>query len=419
LHILITSSKDDGHKISSARVATGKRFLAGDRSCPSTFESCHQNEAQLAAYVGYKDIASFRTFLLSPSFLKYYLLFDADWSKGMRSVGAFEWIRDVWLRENIRSTFSTSWDDVNRYKPSSPRDETYGRLSVEAREQIDQYLAQILILMVEEYTQAAPIVVIKEQQDTFSEKLIQLKPKVSTVPDISGRLVHLPQMKCDPPAGHEAQESDLEAYNRALNLLRHMSHATNNAWISCSEKDIWDRSNAIDTSHVPDFMRYNPIVEAPKHTVAEALKAQNMPEKKILLSWSTLKRDNEVREYLRNNEDLPLPPVKGLLGLGNPRILNEPQYRDSIRVQYRCHENGLQFFAVTMRFPPSKHDDEGEEFDVFSSEWDEVYKALQKKYADGNEVHVRIKLCLLDKESDERLMESHTSLREMEELLGL
>ena len=111
--------------------------------------------------------------------------------------------------------------------------------------------------------------------------------------------------------------------------------------------------------------------------------------------------------------------MTGMLGLGAPRILYTTQYRDSIRVQYRCHENGLQLFAVKMHFPPSKIDDEGEEYDVFCSEWEEICKALQKEYSDSNEVHVRIKLCLLDKESGEELMESHKSLREMEELLGL
>lgn len=337
----------------------------------------------------------------------------------MRAVRAFEQIRNVWLPCNIRNTFSTSWDDVDRYKPSTPHDETYGKLSVEHKEQTDQYLAQILILMVEEYDQAAPIVVTKEEQDTFSEKLMQLKPKVSTVPDISGRLVHLPQMKCDPPAGHEAQESDLEAYNRALNLLRHMSHNTNNAWAGRYKEDDWDRSRAIDASYVPDFMHYEPIVKAPKYTVAEALKARNMSEKKFLLSWSTLKRDHEVKEYLKNNKDLPLPPMTGMPGLGDPRVLDALQYRDSIRFQCRCLENGLQFFAVKMRFPPSKHDDEGGEYDVFSSRWDDICKALQEEYSDGNEVHVQIKLCLLDKESGEELMESPRPLRELEELLGL
>jgi hypothetical protein len=72
-----------------------------------------------------------------------------------------------------------------------------------------------------------------------------------------------------------------------------------------------------------------------------------------------------------------------------------------------------------MRFPPSKYDDEGEEFDVFSSQREEICEALPKEYSGSNEVHVRVKLCLLDKESNERIVESHTPLRELGELLGL
>jgi hypothetical protein len=337
----------------------------------------------------------------------------------MRTVGAFQQVRDVWLAGNTRNAFSTSWDDVDRYRPSTPRDETYGKLPVEDKEQTDQYLAQILILMVEEYSQVASVVIAKEEQDKFFEKLTQLKQKVSTVPDISGRLVSLPQLKCEPPTGHEAQESDLEAYNRALNLLRHMSHITTNSWAGRYEKDNWDRSVTIDPSHIPTFMHYEPIVVAPKYTVAEALKARNMPEKKFILSWYTRKRDEEVKEYLKNNKDLPLPPLMGTIGLGDPRILNEPQYRDSIRIQCRCHENGLQLSAATLKFPPSKYDDEGEEYDVFSSDWDVICKALQEECKGSNEVHVRIKFELLDKESGHRLMETNMPLREMEDLLGL
>lgn len=69
MHILSAPSKDERRKIDSAKVATRKRFVAGDRSEPNTFEAGHQDEARLAAYVGYKDIASLRTFHLSPSFL--------------------------------------------------------------------------------------------------------------------------------------------------------------------------------------------------------------------------------------------------------------------------------------------------------------------------------------------------------------
>jgi len=417
--MLTTPLKDEQHETSIVKVPTGKPFVAGDQSKPSTFEACHQNEARLAAYVGYNDVAAFRTFLLSPFFLKYYLLFDTDWSKGMRAVRAFEQIRDVWLAGNIRETFSASWDDVDKYRPSTPRDETYGKLSVEDKEQTDRHLAQILILMVEEYTQAAPRVVTKEEQNWVSEKLLQLKPNVSTVPDISGRLVNLPQMKCEPPTGQKAQESDLEAYNRALNLLRHMCHIMTNSWAGRYEKDNWDRFNAIDTSYIPDFMQFKPTVVTPKYTVAEALKARNLSEKKILLSWSTPKKDNKVNEYLENNLELPFPAKTSIVGIGDPRILDCRQYRDSLRVQYRCHETGLQLRTATMTFPPTKFDKDEEEYDIFSSDWDLLCEALEKEYLVGKEVDVKVKLRLLDTGSDEPVFESTTPLPELKEMLGL
>lgn len=251
----------------------------------------------------------------------------------MRAVVAFEWIRDVWLAGNVSKTFSTSWDDVDRYKPSTPRDETYGKLSVEDKAQTDQYLAQILILMVEEYNQAALIVVTTREQDAFSEKLIQLKPKVSTVPDISGRLIHLPQLKCEPPGGQKAQESDLEAYNCALNLLRHMSHTAKNAWAGRYENKDWDRSTAIHPSCIPEFMQYKLIVEAPEYTVTKALKMRNSSEKKFLLSWFTSNKDNEVKGYLETNNQLLLPATADITEIGDPCMFDCRQYRDSLRIQ--------------------------------------------------------------------------------------
>jgi hypothetical protein len=323
---------DPERKSSATKAPTGKRFLAGDRSRPSTFDTCHQNEARVAAYVGYKDVASLRTFLLSPSFLKYYLPFDADWSKGMRVVGAFEQIRDVWLADNIRNTFSLSWNDVEKYKPSATRGKAYGKLSVDDKEQTDQYLAQILILMVEEYSQAASVTVAREEYETFSTKLKQLKQKVSAVPDIIGRQVHSPRLKIEPPEGRKPQESDLEPYNRALNLLRHMSHITNNAWAGRYEKGFWDRANAVYPIYIPDFMHFEPIVVAPKYTVAETLKAKRMAEKKIILSWATARKDDEAHEYIKANYQLPFPPLTGVIGLGDPRVLDHLQYRDSLRI---------------------------------------------------------------------------------------
>jgi hypothetical protein len=110
---------------------------------PSTLESYHQNEARVAVLVSYKDLASFQTFLLSPSFLRYYLLFDTDWSNRMRAAGTFEEIRDVWLAGKFRKTFSASWNDVDRYSPSTPRDEAYRKLSVEDKQKTDQFFAQV------------------------------------------------------------------------------------------------------------------------------------------------------------------------------------------------------------------------------------------------------------------------------------
>jgi hypothetical protein len=258
-------------------------------------------------------MSSFRTFLLSASFLKYYLIFDTDWSKHLRAVGAFERVRDIWLRGNVRSTFPTSWDDVDRHKPSRPRDETYSKLSVEDKAQKDQYLAQILILIVEEYTQAAPIVVIEARRSNTHS------PKISY--SSSQRAVPCRTSLADWYVCHRRSVTHQQAMKRKNQTSRRTTALS--IFSDTCPTPVTTHGPAVMKSTIginpkrsmhhtfPDFVQYEPIVKAPKYTVAEALKARNMPEKKFLLPWSTLERDDEAREYLKGNKDLPLPPQTG------------------------------------------------------------------------------------------------------------
>lgn len=72
-----------------------------------------------------------------------------------------------------------------------------------------------------------------------------------------------------------------------------------------------------------------------------------------------------------------------------------------------------------MTFPPTKPDRDGAEYDLFSSDWDLLCEALEKKYLAGHEVKVNVKLRLLDEENDEPVFESTTSPSELRQLLGL
>ena len=166
-------------------------------------------------------------------------------------------------------------------------------------------------------------------------------------------------------------------------------------------------------------MHYQPIVVAPKYTVAEALEAGNMSEKKFILSWTTSKKDEEVREYIKNNSELPFPAKTGIVGLGDPRILDCEQYRDSLRLQFRCHETGLQLKTATMVFPPTKPDEDEGGYDLFSSDWDMLCMGLEEERPVGYEAKVEVRLQLLDKENDEPVFESNTPTLELRQLLGL
>jgi hypothetical protein len=377
--------------------------VAGIRENARTFGDCHETEARVAALVGFNQMSQLRTFLISAPFLKYYLLYDTtdQWSHGMRITSALEQIRDVWLGGNAHKIFSISFENLERLRKNVPPGrKTALETSVVDKEAKDQYLAQILILMVEEFSLAIPTVS-GEEQKKYADQLMGFKDKISSVPEIAGRLVTWPQMKFP-----KAQESDLERYNRAWNLLRHMHYTTGNVWSSRFEKGVWDRPNPVDPSYVPEFMR--PKVKASAHQSAADIYRAKVPfpaKRVFMLGWVVHEKEHNLTQYLEAKPHLPFPDKTGIRGIGDPRCLDEHQYRDSIRQQLRCAENGLQLRAVSMRFPETRPDRDGDEYDLYQVRWDFLRRALEKDYG-SDLVVVEVKLRVLEKESNERLLES-------------
>jgi hypothetical protein len=387
--------------------------VAGIREKARTFGDCHETEARMAALVGFDQMAQLRTFLISGPFLKYYLLYDTpdQWSHGMRITGALEQIRDVWLSGNARNTFSTSFENLERLRQSVPIGKrTAPELSVVDKEAKDQYLAQILISMVEEFSLATPITC-GEEQKKYANQLVDLKGKIKSVPEITGRSVPWPQMEFP-----DAQESDLERYNRAWNLLRHMHYTTGNVWPSRFEKGVWDRPNPVDTSYIPEFMRPKPVAPALASAADIYRTKVPFPAKRVfILEWVIPRKNHELKQYFEANPHLPFLDKKGVRGVGDPHVLDPKQYRDSVRRQYQCDENGLQLQAITMTFPETRPDRDPDEYNVAMVDWDTLRAALEKPYP-SNVVTVKVKLRLLEKVSDERLMESNKPLPRLEDM---
>jgi hypothetical protein len=264
--------------------------------------------------------------------------------------------------------------------------------------------------MVEEFSPATPTVCGKKQKK-YADQLMRLKENIKSVPEITGRSVPWPQMKFS-----EAQKSDLERYNRAWNLLRHMHYTTGNVRSSRFEKGVWDRPNPVDLSYVPEFIRPKPVAPVPA-SAADIYRAKvPFPAKRVfMLEWVIYEKDHKLKQYLEANPHLPFPDKTGIRGIGDPRCLDEHQYRDSIRQQLRCAENGLQLRAVSMRFPETRPDRDGDEYDVFQVRWDFLRCALEKDYR-SDLVVVEVKLRVLERESNERLLESIEQPLQLEDI---
>jgi hypothetical protein len=354
-----------------------------------------------------------RTFLISAPFLKYYLLYDTtdQWSHGMSITGPLEQIRDIWLDGNARNTFSTSFENLERLRQSVPAGKrTAPETAVEDKGAKDQYLAQILILMVEEFSLATPITC-GEEQKKYANQLVGLKEKIKSVPEITGQSVPWPQMEF-----LEAQESDLERYNRAWNLLRHMYYTIGKVWSSRFEKGVWDRPNPVDPSYIPEFMRPKTVQPARQSAAAIYRAKVPCPAKRVfMLEWVVHGKDHKLKHYLEANPHLPFPDKAGIRGIGDPRCLDEHQYRDRIRQQLRCAENGLQSRAVSMHFPETRPDRDGDEYDVFQVRWDVLRRALEKDYG-SDLVVVEVKLHVVNEENNQRVLESSEPPMQLEDM---
>ncbi|KAI6832307.1 hypothetical protein KC332_g6708 [Hortaea werneckii] len=247
--------------------------------------------------------------------------------------------------ENLKKDFPL--DNLDKYRVVEKPVYT----TKEARTR-NKRLAHVIIIFVEEVSALDPgvLVNLEEQQECITKLTAEFGTMCTIPPDLSGETVKIPKLKTC------FEESELEEFNRALNLLKHFSLA---------------ESVRVELVYVPMWMR-DPSKTQPKIQTPEADKHKSLVEIPIKLE---LKKKSGPAEDQAKVQD-----CNGYLGEGG---INTDDFKKLAAI--RCVEHNLQLSSVSMTVPPANPNDEEaapKRFDLFTCDW-ELLRAYLSNFGNG------------------------------------
>lgn len=193
-------------------------------------------------------------------------------------------------------------------------------------------LAHVIIIFVEETSALDPEVLVnsEEQQECITRLTAGFGTMCTNPPNLSGETVKVPKLKTD------FKESELERFNRALNLLKYFSLVVNSRsrYKTRFESENWQESVRIEPVYVPMWMQ--DLSKTPLQIqVPEADKHKSLV--KIPIKLELKKKGGPVEERAKvqecndyiEEEGIKIRPSQD--AHGDPRVHNQMQFRDSIR----------------------------------------------------------------------------------------
>lgn len=380
----------------------------GDPKKLSSFELFDKREAHCAAYLGYNDVRDLRRFVASDEFLRIYHRFNQGWSANMNVKKALALITTEYIEEANRDEFPPQLEELGRHEMPGDKKNSY---SEEENTQRIYYLAHILIVMVEFWGSSGGEEV-EEIDDEDDHPSTYFKHELERIYD---HIEHIPHPSTNNPVirpylirdDFEEKESGLEPYNRAWNLLKYFKYVTGSKdhWrLKFGDSETWDRSTIINTSSIPDWMRSAPPVPI-TNALGDAY--ANLPPRRFKLRWvrnGQTADDKALEAYLEANEDELDLPNPAMTAECDPRVHNASEFRNSIRLQYKCSTNRMQIAKLTMKVWPAGSGENIKPgmWNLFTCDWGYLVDDLKTS---SELVEVKVKLRLLD-EGEEVLMES-------------
>lgn len=421
---------------------------AGIHFKTATFIDVFEQEARVAAYLGYKDVKDLRRFVVSYYFLFFFRYFNQPFAAGLRKGSPLVWIRDRFLEPGFEEVFPIS--AISEGVNPCTDDKTFAafrdgaradlRTYLFAKDKTDfgpndliqqkQHLAHILIYMVATFSKCPDTLVVSDNpyQEVLSSSLQQRlqatigakynakhppasgeSPRSMKVPDVSGETVIVPKFETD------LMESTLEKYNRAWNLLKYMRHCVSSLsiWPAKFEHRSWQSSTIIDRTYVPTWMQVllrPPVVPKPQVPAVERYRALPKMSFEIVCKQACGKyRREELAEHLsaKANEGI-WPPPASVDSTGDPRVHTQPQFRDSIRRDLGCEKLEVQLADCRLEIPAAPGEDGTFGWCLETCRWDWLREELQSAFDKGAQGNVKINVRLrpLLVEHEEELFES-------------
>ncbi|KAK4498218.1 hypothetical protein PRZ48_010875 [Zasmidium cellare] len=370
----------------------------GNLKDPKSFCVVSHGEAACAAYLGYSDAADLRRFICSGDFLKHFHRYAQEWASGVRASKVLEEIKNCFLdpdsddypldAEEVSKTFSKFYP--HPMDPSEADAKKKNATLQEYRFRQKKSLAYILILMVDQIGEGGTECPYDTStRDTYIEKLPEKLQHIKEMPDFSKERVRFPQLKTSFDG-----ESELEPYNRALNLLRYAYFMfSTNVWPTRIAVMKPDLKMDFGDKYTPHWMRpkLSTDVTSVPETVIEAPEQEALSKLDFRLVLRTRWTEDEVEndekeEFEALKDEIEIPD--SMPSSGDPRVHTKYQFRDTIRMDYKCIERGIRLCSVVIAIPVNGHMRDRE---VARSEWETVQADLNK-CSEGTHIDVFIKL---------------------------
>ncbi|KAF2015589.1 hypothetical protein BU24DRAFT_408794 [Aaosphaeria arxii CBS 175.79] len=343
----------EAHKVSNKKIQLTK----GDPQKTRSFVKLDCSEGELTAYLGYTDVAQLRNFALSPYVLKFYnhLLEDDD---PLRKYQVLELLRD-------RPGLFTTDDKPSRVFPFQEDKKHI------AHRQALSTAQMVRAIRKGDFSQA----IVQTTHSRF-EELTKRRPPPINMADL--RLPTLGPLK-------KLGEDDLEAYNRAINLLRYIRYSTNNSvWPKRFGSQNWDNAITVKPSHIPVWMRPEKMVSSEsaflndvgEPTAEDDQAGLGKSRLVVKMIWRLEAMDAEsqaFREHIKEMDpEVSLPGTMQLIHM-EPST-TEAQFRDFIRQQYSMQEIKAEIDHVCLRVDPGEKSDQF--YSLSSSNWADLKEIL-------------------------------------------
>jgi hypothetical protein len=190
----------------------------------------------------------------------------------------------------------------------------------------------------------------------------------------------------------ELDETNLEPYNRAYTLLKYFAYSIGSKahWPKGFGKTGWDTSVQIVKHYIPSWMKDTPPATVIQNPLAEA--HVQLSVRTIKLEWKRRaganEEERELLDYLDEHEDELELPMATMDCVGDPRTHEPEEFRDIIRLQYRCDELKTQISRLSIKIKPDmKTGDEANSFEVhnfFDGDWEEIRHSIENTSPDNS-----------------------------------